>query len=132
MQISQFKTLPIFSWKEMEIIVEHSQQTKIHKKYSDSVKQSQKTQDCIHTIATISAPICSSRSSIEFFMEGIRSKRWTYVAPPPGTIPSFMAAKVAFLASSILSFLSSSSISVCAPTYTIGICIKQYTMQSKK
>jgi hypothetical protein len=50
-------------------------------------------------------------------MEGIKSKRWTYVAPPPGTSPSFMAAKVAFLASSILSFLSSSSSSVCAPTY---------------
>jgi len=57
-------------------------------------------------------------------MAGIKSKRWTYAAPPPGTSPSFMAAKVAFLASSILSFLSSSSSSVCAPTYTIGKCIK--------
>ena len=38
------------------------------------------------TFATISAPLCSCRSSIEF-----------YVAPPPGTIPSSMAANVAFL-----------------------------------
>ena len=38
------------------------------------------------TFATISAPLCSCRSSIEF-----------YVAPPPGTVPSSMAANVAFL-----------------------------------
>jgi len=56
---------------------------------------------------------------MEFLIVGIKSSRWTYVAPPPGTMPSLIAANVAFFASSILSFLSSSSSSVCAPTYTM-------------
>lgn len=89
------------------------------------MKENQYITKCNHTFATISAPICSSRSSMEFLIVGIKSNRWTYVAPPPGTIPSLMAANVAFFASSILSFLSSSSSSVCAPTYAIGYCIMQ-------
>lgn len=56
------------------------------------------------------------RSSIRFFMLGICFDRCIKVAPPPGAIPSSMAANVAFFASSILSFLSSSSASVGAPT----------------
>jgi hypothetical protein len=41
--------------------------------------------------------------------------------PPPGTIPSLIAALVAQIASSTLSFFSFNSISELAPTFTIAI-----------
>ena len=41
--------------------------------------------------------------------------------PPPGTIPSFIAALVAHIASSTLSVFSFNSISEFAPTFTIAI-----------
>ena len=44
-------------------------------------------------------------------------ERWHSAAPPPGTMPSSMAAKVAFFASSMRSLRSSSSVSVAAPTW---------------
>ena len=47
---------------------------------------------------------------------GRNSDRCSSAAPPPGTMPSSTAANVAFLASSIRSFRSSSSTSVAAPT----------------
>ena len=43
---------------------------------------------------------------------------FTNAVPPPATIPSSTAARVAFKASSIRSFISLSSVSVAAPTLT--------------
>ena len=43
-------------------------------------------------------------------------KTFTKAVPPPETIPSSTAARVAFRASSIRSFISLSSVSVAAPT----------------
>lgn len=68
-------------------------------------------------LKTISAPSCSSPDGREFLKSDTSSDRCRKTAPPPGTMPSSTAAKVAFLASSIRSLRSSSSVSVAAPTY---------------
>eukprot|EP00976_Prorocentrum_cordatum_P018314 370521-Prorocentrum_minimum.AAC.1 len=67
---------------------------------------------------TMSAPRRSSSSSRVAANSGTICDRCTSVAPPPGTMPSSTAAKVAFLASSMRSLRSSSSVSVAAPTCT--------------
>ena len=59
----------------------------------------------------LSSPLVSSRSVLTF---GIT---FNNTVPPPGTIPSSTAALVAASASSILNFLSLSSVSVAAPTW---------------
>ena len=60
--------------------------------------------------------ILSSSKDRDSLKAGTSSDRCSRAAPPPGTMPSSTAAKVAFFASSIRSFLSSSSASVAAPT----------------
>ena len=66
----------------------------------------------------MSAPSCSSLSVRVFLKSLTNSDRCRKTAPPPGTMPSSTAAKVAFLASSMRSLRSSSSVSVAAPTCT--------------
>ena len=65
---------------------------------------------------TISAPSFSSGSVRVSLKSSIMSERCTNAAPPPGTMPSSIAANVAFFASSMRSLRSSSSVSVAAPT----------------
>ena len=66
-------------------------------------------------LSIIFAPVFSSPSRVSTYLDtaGIALQSAT---PPPATIPSSTAACVAFSASSILSFLSFSSVSVAAPT----------------
>ena len=64
-------------------------------------------------LATILTPIAWSPVTVG---SGARK----YVEPPPATTPSSIAAFVAHIASSILSFFSASSISELAPTYIIA------------
>src|SRR6266487_654901 len=63
---------------------------------------------------TIAMPICSS-SSVGFILS---SARWPHsrATPPPGTMPSSTAARVACSASSTRAFFSFISVSVAAPT----------------
>ena len=65
---------------------------------------------------TISAPVLSSPCKLvtSFFSSGTVERRAT---PPPGTIPSSTAARVAASASSMRSFFSFISTSVAAPTF---------------
>mmetsp|Transcript_15912 Transcript_15912/g.40426 ORF Transcript_15912/g.40426 Transcript_15912/m.40426 type:complete len:270 (-) Transcript_15912:898-1707(-) len=65
---------------------------------------------------TMSAPKRSSSLVSVFLNSGTIWARWNSAAPPPGTMPSSTAAKVAFFASSMRSLRSSSSASVAAPT----------------
>jgi len=67
-------------------------------------------------LTMIEAPVFSSPESVSTYAltAGIEFAR---AVPPPATIPSSTAALVAFKASSILSFLSLSSVSVAAPTW---------------
>ena len=65
--------------------------------------------------ATILIPVCSSRlSAFNFSKTDIAL---TSATPPPATIPSSTAARVAFNASSTRSFFSFISTSEAAPTY---------------
>ena len=68
--------------------------------------------------AKIKPPINSS--SFKFFFAHVSkdSERCAKVAPPPGTIPSSIAALVALIASSKRNFFSRISVSVAAPTFT--------------
>ena len=68
-----------------------------------------------NALTIIFTPVLSSPSvsSNNLATAGIQS---TSTVPPPGTIPSSTAALVAAKASSILNFLSFSSVSVAAPT----------------
>ena len=71
-------------------------------------------------LKTMSAPSCSSSFVRLFLNLPTSSDRCRKTAPPPGTMPSSTAANVAFLASSMRSLRSSSSVSVAAPTCNIA------------
>src|SRR5207237_7400468 len=62
---------------------------------------------------TIFTPMASSSSTLIFSIAGMHRIRAT---PPPGTMPSSTAARVACMASSTRAFFSLSSVSVAAPT----------------
>ena len=62
---------------------------------------------------TIMAPTFSSPSS---FTESIAVEARSRATPPPGTMPSSTAARVAFSASSTRAFFSFIAVSVAAPT----------------
>ena len=62
---------------------------------------------------TILTPMASSSCSLSFSRAAIQR---TSATPPPGTIPSSTAARVACIASSTRAFFSFNSVSVAAPT----------------
>mmetsp|Transcript_30450 Transcript_30450/g.86871 ORF Transcript_30450/g.86871 Transcript_30450/m.86871 type:complete len:250 (-) Transcript_30450:777-1526(-) len=66
--------------------------------------------------ATMTAPFRSSSIKLDAAHSLTSRERWHKAEPPPGTMPSSMAAFVALIASSRRSFLSLSSVSVLAPT----------------
>ena len=70
----------------------------------------------IIAFAKINAPINSSSFKYNFAQCFKLSAKCTKVHPPPGTIPSSTAARVALIASSRRNFLSFISVSVTAPT----------------
>ena len=69
----------------------------------------------------IIAPINSSSLRLTLAQVNKFSDKCVNVAPPPGTIPSSTAARVALIASSNRSFLSFISVSVTAPTRITAI-----------
>mmetsp|Transcript_5439 Transcript_5439/g.9771 ORF Transcript_5439/g.9771 Transcript_5439/m.9771 type:complete len:201 (-) Transcript_5439:1408-2010(-) len=79
---------------------------------------------------TMSAPKRSSSLVSVALNSGTICDRWKRAAPPPGTMPSSTAAKVAFLASSMRSLRSSSSASVAAPTLMTAMPPVSFAMRS--
>ena len=63
------------------------------------------------------ALIASNKASSPIVLALTVSDAFSSAIPPPGTIPSLIAALVAQIASSTLSFFSFNSISELAPTY---------------
>ncbi len=72
----------------------------------------------------IAAPVFSSPESL-FFAAATASMARSSATPPPGTMPSSTAARVAESASSTRSFFSFSSTSVAAPTLMHGHAARQ-------
>mmetsp|Transcript_4300 Transcript_4300/g.13792 ORF Transcript_4300/g.13792 Transcript_4300/m.13792 type:complete len:203 (-) Transcript_4300:155-763(-) len=79
----------------------------------------------------MSAPKRSSSLSRVLANSGTNIERCVSAAPPPGTMPSSTAAKVAFFASSMRSLRSSSSVSVAAPTLITATPPESLAMRSE-
>lgn len=84
---------------------------------------------CVCAVLFHSLPLCThshihsqTHTQPRTLKAGSSSDRCNSAAPPPGTIPSSTAAKVAFFASSMRSLRSSNSASVAAPTCAVNGC----------
>mmetsp|Transcript_33250 Transcript_33250/g.99222 ORF Transcript_33250/g.99222 Transcript_33250/m.99222 type:complete len:496 (+) Transcript_33250:367-1854(+) len=71
----------------------------------------------------------SSSSVICSRICSLKRRQYTSVAPPPGTIPSFIAALTELSASSYRSFLSTTSVSVGAPTLMRAMAARSLWMR---